>query len=114
MGHPGKFHEIYASIVVKAHLLKNIVGLRRGDKALVHIGEIRMGEIFLVNAGSTAIGSTVKEIKGDKGDIATFSLSFPICSKISEKITILRKIENSWRLIWWGDVLEGGEIYSSK
>ena len=59
MGHPGKFHEIYASIVVKAHLLNNIVWLRRGDTALAHIGEIRMGEILLVNAGSTDIGSTV-------------------------------------------------------
>ena len=60
MGHPGNFHEIYASIVVKAHLLKNIIGLRIGDKALAHIGEIRIGEILLVNAGSTDIGSTVK------------------------------------------------------
>ena len=79
---------------------------------MAHIGEIIMGVILLVNV--TDIGFTVKEIKGGKGDIASFSLSFPICSKISEKITILRKIENSWRLIWWGDVLEGGEIYSSK
>ena len=114
LGHPGKLPEIYVSIVVKTHLLKNIVGLRRGDKALSHIGEIRMGEILLVNAGSTAIGSTVKEIKGEKGDIVTFSLSFPICSEISEKIAISRKIGNSWRLIGWGEVLEGGEIYSSK
>ena len=114
LGHPGKLPEIYVSIVVKTHLLKNIVGLRRGDKALAHIGEIRMGEILLVNAGSTAIGSTVKEIKGDKNDIVTFSLFFPICSEISEKIAISRKIGNSWRLIGWGEVLEGGEIYSSK
>ena len=91
MGHPGKLPEIYVSIVVKTHLLKNIVGLRRGDKALAHIGEIRMGEILLVNAGSTAIGSTVKEIKGDKNDIVTFALSFPICTEISEKIAISRK-----------------------
>ena len=73
-----------------------------------------MGERFLFNAGSTAIGSTVKEFKGDKGDIVTFSLLFPICSEISEEITILRKNENSWRLIGWGEVLEVGEFLSSK
>ena len=83
MGHPGKLLEICVSIVVRTHLLKNIVGLRRGDKALVHIGEIRMGERFLFNAGSTIICSTVKEFKGDKDDIVTFSLLFPICSEIS-------------------------------
>ena len=108
LGHPGKFHEIYSSIVVKTHLLKNIVRLRRGDKAPAHIGETRIEEILLVNACSTAIGSTVKEIKGDKGDIATFLLSFPNFSEIS------KKIGNSWRLIEWGEVLKGWEIYSSK
>ena len=60
------------------------------------------------------MGSTVREIKGDKGNNVIFSLSFPICSEISEKIAISRKIGNSWRLIGWGEVLEGGEIYSSK
>ena len=63
MGYPGKLLEIYVSIVVKTHLLKNIVGLRRGDKALAHIREIRIGEIFLVNAGSTAIVLLLKNLK---------------------------------------------------
>ena len=56
MGHPGKLLEIYVSIVIKIHLLKNIIGLRRGDKALIYIGEIRMGEILFVNMGSISIG----------------------------------------------------------
>lgn len=113
LGHPGKLPDINASIVVKTHLLKNILGLKRGDKALAHIREIRVSEILLVNAGSTAIGSTVKEITGENKDIVTFALSFPICTEISEKIAISRKIGSSWRLIGWGEVFEGGEILSS-
>ena len=112
LGHPGKLPQISATIVVKTHLLKNILGLKRGDKALTHISEIRIGEVLLVNAGSTSIGSTVKAIEGEKNDIVTFALSFPICTEISEKIAISRKI-GSWRLIGWGEILEGGKIISS-
>ena len=44
----------------------------------LELGEIRVGEILLVNAGSTTVGPTVKEISGDYNEIITFILSFPI------------------------------------
>jgi translation initiation factor 2 subunit 3 len=109
LGHPGHLPDIYLSIVVKTHLLKRILGIKRGDKSTVHIGELRVGDVLLVNAGSTAVGSTVKDIKGENNNIITFNLSFPICSEISEKVAISKKIGHSWRLIGWGEVLEGGK-----
>ena len=54
----------------------------------------------------------VKEIKGENKDIITFVLDKPICSEISERIAVSRKIVNSWRLIGWGEVLPGGETIS--
>ena len=114
LGHPGKLPPINVSIEVKTHLLKNILGLKRGDKALAHIGEIRVSEILLVNVGSTSIGSTVKEVKGEKNDIVTFALSMPVCSEIGEKIAISRKIGSAWRLIGWGEILPGGETMPTK
>ena len=56
----------------------------------------------------------VKEIKGENKDIITFVLDKPICSEISERIAVSRKIVNSWRLIGWGEVLPGGEIISKE
>ena len=79
---------------------------------MAHISPIRLNELLLVNAGSTAVGSTVKEIRGQNNDIIVFILSYPICSEIGEKIAVSRKIGHSWRLIGWGDVLEGGETIS--
>ena len=112
LGHPGKLPDINVSIVVKTHLLKRLLGIKRGDKAMAHIAPIRIDELLLVNAGSTAVGSTVKEIRGENNDIIVFNLTYPICSEISEKIAISRKIAHSWRLIGWGEVLAGGETIS--
>jgi translation initiation factor 2 subunit 3 len=112
LGRPGKLPDIYVSIVVKTHLLKRLLGIKRGDKAMAHITPIKVKELLLVNAGSTAVGSTVKEIKGENNDIIVFILSYPICSEIGEKIAVSRKIGHSWRLIGWGEVLEGGETIS--
>ena len=106
IGHPGKLPDIYVSIIVKTHLLKN--------KSITHIAEIRVGEILLVNAGSTSVGSTVKEINGENNDMITYVLSIPICSEVGEKIAVSRKIAHSWRLIGWGEVLDGEKLSSSK
>ena len=109
----GKLPDIYVSIVVKIHLLKRLLGIRRGgSEAMTHISPIRVDEKLLVNAGSTAIDSLVKEIKGENNDIITFVLAKPICSEISERIAVSRRIVNSWRLIGWGEVLPGGETIS--
>ena len=108
LGHPGKLPDVYVSIIVKSYLLSRVIGLR-GDKGMVHIGEIRVGEVLLVNAGSTAVGSTVKEINGDNNEIITFTLAFPICCEANEKVAISRKIGHSWRLIGWGEILPGGK-----
>ena len=36
----------------------------------------------------------------------------PVCCEIGEKIAISRKIEKSWRLIGWGEVLQGTTLES--
>ena len=95
---------------MKTHLLKRLLGVKGSDKNKVHIGEIKMSEILLVNAGSTAVGSVVNDIKGEKNDIITFSTAYPICCEKDEKIAISRKIGHAfWRLIGWGEVLSGGK-----
>jgi translation initiation factor 2 gamma subunit (eIF-2gamma) len=42
LGHPGKLPDINVSIVVKTHLLKRLLGIKRGDKAMAHIAPIRI------------------------------------------------------------------------
>ena len=72
-----------------------------------HVGEIKKQEILLVNVGSTAVGAKVTAFAGVNGDEISFDLMNPVCCEIGEKIAISRKIEKSWRLIGWGEVLRG-------
>ena len=109
LGHPGKLPDIYASIVVKTHLMSRYIGAKGVDKNSSHVGEIRYKEVLLVNVGSTSIPSLVIDISGENKDIVKFSLSPPTCAEIGETVAFSRKLGHSWRLIGWGKVLEGGE-----
>lgn len=76
------------------------------------VSEIKKGETLLVNVGSTAVGGKVVYIGGINKDQVSFELLNPVCSEIGEKIAISRKIEESWRLIGWGEVLKGWTLDS--
>lgn len=76
------------------------------------VGEIKKVETLLVNVGSTAVGARVVVVGGINRDQITFELMNPVCSEIGEKIAISRRIEKSWRLIGWGEVLRGWTIDS--
>jgi len=105
IGHPGKLPEIKAIIKVKVHLLKRLLGVKKGNPNSVYVEEIKLMEVLLVNAGSTSVGGVVDDIKGDKSDIITFKLESPICCDIGEKVAISRKL-TSWRLIGWGEIVQ--------
>ena len=109
LGHPGKLPDIYASIVVKTHLMSRYVGTKGVDKNSAHVGEIKYKEVLLINVGSTSIASLVVDISGENRDIVKFSLTPPVCAEIGETVAFSRKLGHSWRLIGWGKVLEGGQ-----
>lgn len=109
LGHSGKLPDIFMKIKVRCHLLRRLLGVRQkqNSKSMEYVTEIRTQEILLVNVGSTAVGARVTAVDG--GEIS-FELKNPVCSEIGEKIAISRKIDKSWRLIGWGEVLTGSEI----
>ena len=115
LGHPGKLPDIFVKIEVKCHLLRRLLGVRQkqGSKNLEHVSEIKKQEILLLNVGSTAVGAKVTAFSGANGDEISFELMNPVCCEISEKIAISRKIEKSWRLIGWGEVLQGTTLESA-
>ena len=115
LGHPGKLPNIFSKVDVRSHLLRRLLGVREkhGNKNLEHVGEIRIQEVLLLNVGSTSVGGKVIKISGDNEDEISFELLNPVSAEIGEKIAISRKIEKSWRLIGWGEVLRG-EIMESE
>lgn len=112
LGHPGKLPEVFTKIEIKCHLLRRLLGVRQrqGNKDIVVVGEIKKQELLLLNVGSTSVGGKVSEISGNNKDIITFDLQYPVCSEIGEKIAISRKLDKSFRLIGWGEVIKGVSI----
>lgn len=93
------------------HLLTRLLGVKQklGSKNPESVTDIKLGETLLLNVGSTSVGAKVSSISSGKS-IITFDLLSPVCAEINEKIAISRRIEESFRLIGWGNVLKGLQV----
>ncbi len=76
-----------------------------------YVTAIKKGEVLLLNISFNVVGGVVLQIEGNNNDEIIFLLKKPMCSELSEKIAISRKIGNSWRIIGWGEVISNGEEY---
>jgi translation initiation factor 2 subunit 3 len=106
LGHRGKLPAVYTSIKVNFSLLRRLLGLTAlgGDKAKV--SKLREGEALMINVGSTSTGGKVESVK--RGE-AIIELVQPVCTTAGEKVALSRKVEKNWRLIGWGEIVEGEE-----
>ena len=111
VGNIGKTLEIFIKIAVKCHLLRRLITVKKKEfgKHAEYITEIKKGEALLLNISFVSVGGVVSKIEGNNNDEIIFVLKKPVCTEISEKITISRKIGHSWRIIGWGEVISGGE-----
>lgn len=114
MGLPGKLPEIFMKIQVNVHLLTRLLGVkqRSGTRNPETVQDIKVNEVLLVNVGSTAVGGKAAPVEDSKTMIV-FDLINPVCAEIGEKVAISRRVEKSWRLIGWGDVVRGYTISSN-
>ena len=116
VGNMDKTQEIFIKIAVKCHLLRRLLRVKKKEfgKHAEYITEIKKGEALLLNISFVSVGGVVTQIEGNNNDEIIFSLKKPVCTEISEKIAISRKIGHSWRIIGWGEVISGGEtIYAT-
>ena len=111
IGLPDKMDDIFIKLAVKCHLLRRFLvsSKKEWGKHVDYVTEIKKGEVVLLNIGLVSVGGVVTKIEGNNNDEVTFLLKKPICSEISEKIAISRKIGYSWRIIGWGEIISGGE-----
>ena len=110
-GSPHKMEDIFIKMSLKCHLLRRLIAINRRDSGRheVYVTEIKKGEVLMLNINFNVVGGMVLRIEGNNNDEIIFLLKKPICSELSEKIAISRKIGNSWRIIGWGEVISGGE-----
>jgi len=75
------------------------------------VQKLTKGEALMVNIGSLSTGSRVLVVKQD---LAKIQVVTPVCTKEGEKIALSRKIDKHWRLIGWGEILQGRRIKSKQ
>lgn len=111
VGYSDKIQDIFIKIAVKCHLLRRLLNVKKKEfgKHVEYVTEIKKGEALLLNISFVSVGGVVTQIEGNNNDEITFLLKKPVCSEISEKIAISRKIGCSWRIIGWGEIISGGE-----
>ena len=97
---PGKLPDTLYEITFTPNLLERVVGTLQE----LSVEKIKVNEALMLNVNSAA---TVGIVKGLKKNKVTCKLKIPVCSEIGSRITISRMIGNRFRLIGYGEIVEG-------
>jgi len=100
VGLPGKLPDVLYEIAITPHLLDRVVGTKEELK----VEPIKMNEVLMLNVNSAA---TVGIVSGFKKKEVICRLKIPVCTSLNSRITISRKIGNRFRLIGYGEIVEG-------
>jgi len=100
VGLPGKLPQVLFEITLNPHLLERVVGTEEE----LNVDPIKMNETLMLNVNSA---TTVGIVTGTKKKNVTCRLKIPVCAEISSKVTISRRIGNRFRLIGYGNIIEG-------
>ncbi|CAF0778360.1 unnamed protein product [Adineta ricciae] len=110
LGEVGTLPEIYTEIQITYFLLRRLVGVRDGGNGGdPRVAKLAKGEMLMINIGSLSTGGRVL---GVKDGLAKIQLMNPVCTEISEKVALSRRIDKSFRLIGWGEIRRGTVINS--
>lgn len=105
VGSRGNLPSIYTDIEINYLLLRRLLGVKTsGQKQGAKVRKLEVGEVLMVNIGSTATGARVVAVRAD---MARVQLTSPACTEVNEKIALSRRIEKHWRLIGWATIKKG-------
>lgn len=103
LGHPDQLPDVVNQVKVDFHLLQNLIGVK-GDASQKRVQSLKKDETLLINiAANTVPGKVIKSKKRE----ATIEFTKPVCAAVGDKMTLSRKITNTYRLIGWGEMKEG-------
>ena len=99
VGLPGKLPKVWTELILNVHLLQRVVGTQ--DE--LNVEPIKMAEPLMLNVNSAATVGMVVELRKNK---IRCKLKLPVCANAGSKVTISRRIENRFRLIGYGEIVE--------
>ncbi|MDD5417453.1 MAG: translation initiation factor IF-2 subunit gamma [Candidatus Nanoarchaeia archaeon] len=87
--------KLYDTMDIELHLIERIVGTENN----LEYSPIKINEPLLINAWTSKTIGTVSSIKGNS---ISCRLKIPVAIEKGEKIAVLRRIDNRWRLAGYG------------
>jgi translation initiation factor 2 subunit 3 len=103
LGIPGDLPDVLAELDLNFYLLNRILGAKTEQDS--RVSSLKIGEILMLNIDSKAVGGRVLNLSGT--DLASVSLTSPVCASLGSKVSISRRVDKQWRLVGWGRVLRG-------
>ena len=100
VGLPGKLPDTLYEATIAPHLLERVVGTQEE----LNVEPIKMNEVLMLNVNSAA---TIGMVMGLKKNKVVCRLKIPICAKMNSRVTISRRVGNRFRLIGYGEIVEG-------
>ncbi len=98
-GKHGTLPPLRETLVFKANLLKEVVGVDRQ----IDVIPLRQKEPLMINAGTATTSGIITKL--EKGKV-TVELKRPVCAEVGSRIAISRLVEKRFRLIGQGVILE--------
>jgi len=95
----GKLPEICHRLKIKSKLFEEVLGIGKHEK----VEPIKTKELLMLSINTTITVGTVEKSSENEIEI---SLAIPIVALKGDNLGIARNIENHWRLIGWGEIIE--------
>jgi len=99
VSHKGNLPEITTKVKIKTELFKKVMGSAQHES----VEPLKTTETIMLNINTTI---TIGKIETIKGDDIELSLSIPIVALKGDNVGIARNINNHWRLIGFGEIVE--------
>lgn len=108
LGKAGTLPNIYTELDISFSLLTFLLGAMGDDGKVVKVKKLEVGEVVMLNIGSSRVGATVLSVAEFNGcNFAKLAPELPICTTLHEKLALSRRINAKSRLIGWGTVHRG-------
>lgn len=99
----GNVPEITHKIKIKTNLFDEVLGIDAENKK--EVNPIKTKELLMLSVNTTITVGTVEKIN-KKGDEIELALNIPVVAFKKDNVGIARNVENHWRLIGWGEVVD--------
>jgi len=98
-GLKNKLPEISDKVKMKIELFKEVLGIQDHKE----VSSIKLKEMLMLSVQTTITVGIVQKINKNEIEL---NLNVPIIKFAKENVGIARNVDNHWRLIGWGEILE--------